>query len=165
MEIRLGPAFAPARHEKPSPGPQERQAGFAQKTGRGGSGFQSQDRRINFVSMTRIKRGVQKRARRKKIIKLAKGYISHRKTNFRAAQEALMHAGMHAIRGRKEKKRNFRRLWNIRIGAAAKELGTSYSQLLGQLKKNNIALNRKMLAELAVRSPEVFQKVVEAVKS
>lgn len=115
--------------------------------------------------MTRIKRGVQKRARRKKIIKLAKGYISHRKTNYRAALEAVMHAGMHAIRGRKERKRNFRRLWNIRIGAGAMELGLSYSRLIAALKKNNIALNRKMLAELAATKPEVFKKIVDEVVS
>ena len=114
--------------------------------------------------MTRIKRSVAKRARRKKIIKRAKGYISHRKTNYRAAMEAMMHAGMHAIRGRKERKRDFRTLWNIRVNAGARELGVSYSKLMGSLKKNKIELNRKMLAELAVREPEVFRKVVELVK-
>ena len=114
--------------------------------------------------MTRIKRGVQKRARRKKIIKRAKGYISHRKTNFRAAMEAVMHAGKHAIRGRKEKKRNFRRLWNIRINAGARELGLSYSKLLGELKKQNVAINRKMLAELAATKPDIFKQIVEQVK-
>ena len=114
--------------------------------------------------MTRIKRGVQKRARRKKIIKRAKGYISHRKTNYRAAMEAVMHAGMHAIRGRKEKKRNFRRLWQIRINAGARELGISYSKLVGEFRKKNILLNRKMLAELAATKPEVFKKIVEEVK-
>ena len=114
--------------------------------------------------MTRIKRGVQKRARRKKIIKRAKGYISHRKTNFRAAMEAVMHAGKHAIRGRKEKKRNFRRLWNIRINAGARELGLSYSKLLGELKKQNVAINRKMLAELAATQPDIFKQIVDQVK-
>src|SRR3989338_3798556 len=101
--------------------------------------------------MTRVKRGVQKRARRKKIIKRAKGFVSHRKTNFRAANEALMHAGKHAYRGRKEKKRNFRKLWQIRINAGAREQGLSYSKLMGGLKKNNVTLNRKMLSELAAR--------------
>lgn len=114
--------------------------------------------------MTRIKRGVQKRARRKKIIKLAKGYISHRKTNFRAAMEAVLHAGKHAYRGRKLRKRDFRRLWQVRVGAGAQENSLSYSKLMGALRKNNIALNRKMLAELAAREPEVFKKVVESVK-
>ena len=114
--------------------------------------------------MTRIKRGVAKRARRKKIIKRAKGYISHRKTNFRAAMEAVMHAGQHEIRGRKEKKRNFRRLWNIRINAGARELGLSYSKLLGELKKQNVAINRKMLAELAATQPDIFKQIVDQVK-
>ena len=111
--------------------------------------------------MTRVKRGVQKRARRKKIIKRAKGFVSHRKTNFRAANEALMHAGKHAYIGRKQKKRNFRRLWQIRIGAGSTENGISYSKLMGGLKKNKIALNRKMLSELAILYPEVFKQVVE----
>ena len=78
--------------------------------------------------------------------------------------EAMMHAGMHAIRGRKERKRDFRRLWNIRVNAGARELGVSYSKLIGSLKKNKIDLNRKMLAELAAREPEIFKKLVEAVK-
>ncbi|MDP3993994.1 MAG: 50S ribosomal protein L20 [Candidatus Doudnabacteria bacterium] len=114
--------------------------------------------------MTRIKRGVQKRARRKKIIKRAKGFISHRKTNFRAAMEAMMHAGKHAYRGRKERKRNFRRLWNVRINAGARELGLSYSKLLGELKKKNVAINRKMLAELAATKPDIFKQIIEQVK-
>lgn len=114
--------------------------------------------------MTRIKRGVTKRARRKKIIKLARGYISHRKTNYRAAMEAVMHAGMHALRGRKLRKSDFRKLWNIRVNAAARELGISYSKFLGALKKNQIILNRKMLSELAVTKPEVFRKIVDMVK-
>lgn len=115
--------------------------------------------------MTRIKRGVQKRARRKKIIKRAKGYISHRKTNFRAAMEAVLHAGMHAVRGRKQKKTDFRQLWQMRINAAVRENDLSYSRFMAALKKHNVALNRKMLAELAVQKPEVFQKILDAVKS
>ncbi len=114
--------------------------------------------------MTRIKRGVRKRARRKKIIKLAKGYISHRSTNFRAANEAVWHAGKHAYRGRKERKREFRALWNIRVNAGARELGVSYSRLMAMLKKSKITLNRKILAELAATKPEVFKKVVESAK-
>lgn len=114
--------------------------------------------------MTRIKRGVQKRARRKKIIRRAKGYISHRKTNFRAAMEAVMHAGKHAYEGRRLKKRDFRRLWQVRVGAGARENGLSYSRLINALKKQNIALNRKMLSELAAREPAVFKKLVETLK-
>jgi large subunit ribosomal protein L20 len=115
--------------------------------------------------MTRIKRGVAKRARRKKIIQRAKGFRSHRKTNYRAALEGLMHAGMHAISGRKDRKNDFRRLWNVRISAAAQELGTSYSQLMGKLAKSKVGLNRKMLSELALTKPEVFKKIVDSVKS
>ena len=114
--------------------------------------------------MARVKRGVTKRARRKKIIKRAKGFISHRKTNYRAAMEAVMHAGMHAIRGRKERKRDLRKLWNIRINAAAREEGISYSQLIGKLAKEKIVLNRKMLSELAIQKPEVFKQIAEAAK-
>lgn len=114
--------------------------------------------------MTRIKRGVQKRARRKKIIKRAKGFISHRKTNFRAAMEAVMHAGMHAIRGRKDRKSDFRRLWQMRINAAVRQQGMSYSRFMAVLKKNQIGLNRKMLAELAATRPEIFKKVFSSIK-
>lgn len=114
--------------------------------------------------MTRIKRGVQKRARRKKIIRRAKGFLSHRNTNYRAALEGVMHAGKHAIRGRKERKRSFRRLWQIRVNAGARELGVSYSRLINMLQKNKIVLNRKMLAELAATKPEIFKKVVDEVK-
>ena len=77
--------------------------------------------------------------------------------------EAMMHAGMHAIRGRKQRKRDFRRLWNIRISAAAQEQGLSYSKLMGSFAKNKIALNRKMLSELAIRHPEVFKKIVDTI--
>lgn len=75
-----------------------------------------------------------------------------------------MHAGMHAIQGRKQKKRDYRRMWNVRIGAGARELGLSYSVLIGKLARQKIALNRKMLAELAFTKPEIFKKIVESVK-
>src|SRR3989338_3533781 len=114
--------------------------------------------------MTRVKRGVQKRARRKKVIKRAKGFVSHRKTNFRAANEALMHAGKHAYIGRKQRKRNFRRLWQMRINAGARDMDLSYSKLMGGLKKANVSLNRKMLSELAARFPEAFKQVVATAK-
>src|SRR3990167_4060219 len=114
--------------------------------------------------MTRVKRGVQKRARRKKIIKRAKGFVSHRKTNFRAANEALMHAGKHAYIGRRQKKRNFRRLWQMRINAGSREMDLSYSKLMAALKKNQIALNRKMLSEIAVRYPEAFKQIIATAK-
>lgn len=116
--------------------------------------------------MTRVKRGVTKRARRKRVIKKAKGYISHRKTNFRAAMEAMLHAGNHAFAGRRKKKGDFRRLWNVRVNAAVRAASDmSYSEFIGALKKNGIVINRKMLSELAINEPDVFQKVIDEVKA
>ena len=114
--------------------------------------------------MTRVKRSVQKRARRKKIIKRAKGFISHRKTNFRAANEAVWHAGKHAYRGRKQKKRDFRRLWQIKIGASTRAEGISYSAFIGNLKTKKIEIDRKILAELAQKHPSAFAKILMEVK-
>ena len=76
-----------------------------------------------------------------------------------------MHAGMHAIRGRKDRKSDFRQLWQMRVGAAAREQGLSYSKFIAALKKQNIALNRKMLAELAATRPEIFEKIVQSIKT
>jgi len=84
-----------------------------------------------------------------------------RKSKERAAKEALLHAGVHAFHDRRKKKRNFRALWNIKINAAARENGLSYSKLIFQLKKAGIGLNRKMLAELAEKHPEVFKKILK----
>lgn len=114
--------------------------------------------------MTRVKRGVQKRKRKKKIIKQAKGYKWGRKSKYRAAKEALMHAWTYAYRDRRTKKRDFRRLWQIRINAACREQGIPYSKFINALKKNKIELNRKILAELAKDYPEVFKKIVEKTK-
>ncbi len=114
--------------------------------------------------MTRVKRGVQKRKRKKKIIKQAKGYKWSRKSKYRAAKEALMHAWTYAYRDRRTKKRDFRRLWQIRINAACREQGISYSKFINALKKNKIELDRKILADLAMNHPEIFKKIVEKVK-
>ncbi len=114
--------------------------------------------------MTRVKRGVQKRKRKKKIIKQAKGYKWGRKSKYRAAKEALMHAWTYAYRDRRTKKRDFRRLWQIRINAACREQGISYSKFINALKKNKIELDRKILATLAKDHPEIFKKIVEKVK-
>ena len=89
-----------------------------------------------------------------------KGFRWQRKSKERAAKEALLHAGVHAFGDRRKKKRNFRKLWNIKINAAARNNGLSYSKLMYQLKKSGIGLNRKMLAELAEKHPEVFKKIV-----
>lgn len=111
-------------------------------------------------SMTRVKRGVISRKKRTKILKYTKGFKWGRKSKERAAKEALLHAWTHAFRGRKEKKRNFRGLWQVKINAAAREGGLSYSRLSASLKKKGIALNRKILADLAENEPETFKKVV-----
>lgn len=110
--------------------------------------------------MTRIKRGVMANKRRKNVLKLTKGYKWRRKSHFRAAKEALLHAGKHAYIGRKQKKRQFRALWITRLSAAAKQSGNSYSKMMNGLNKNNIKLNRKMLSEIAIQYPKVFEKIV-----
>jgi len=114
--------------------------------------------------MTRIKRGVQKRKRKKKIIKQAKGYKWGRKSRYRAAKEALMHAWSYAYRDRRTKKRDFRRLWQIRINAGCRQLGISYSRFINALSKNEIELNRKILAQLAKDYPDIFEEIIEKVK-
>ncbi len=114
--------------------------------------------------MTRVKRGVIAAKRRRKILGYAKGFKWGRKSKERAAHEALLHAWTNMFRGRKEKKREFRRLWNIKINAGARARGLSYSKFIAALKKKNIELDRKILAELAEHEPKVFEKVVAAVK-
>jgi len=111
--------------------------------------------------MTRVKRGNVARKRRKKILKLAKGFRGSQSTLFRTANQQVMKALRNAYRDRKKRKRDFRRLWITRINAAARQHGVSYSQLMGLMKKANIQLNRKMLAQLAVLDPASFGKVVE----
>ena len=111
--------------------------------------------------MTRVKRGVTKRRRHKKILSLARGYHGASHRNYKRAKEALIHAWSHAYRHRRERKGDFRRLWILRIGAAARQLGLTYSQLVHGLKNANVEINRKMLADLAVRDPQAFEKVVD----
>ncbi|HTL39677.1 MAG TPA: 50S ribosomal protein L20 [Methylomirabilota bacterium] len=114
--------------------------------------------------MTRVKRGVAAHKRRKYVLARTKGFTNRRRTNAIAAKEALLHADSYAYGHRKLKKRDFRKLWTIRINAAAREQGTNFSKLLGSLKKQNIQLNKKMLAELAVRNPKAFEAVTQSVK-
>lgn len=114
--------------------------------------------------MSRVKRGKIATKKRKKILKYTKGFRWGRKSKERAAKEALLHAWEHAFRGRKEKKRNFRTLWNVKINAAARANGMTYGELINKLKKANVKLDRKMLATLAEYEPEVFKKVLEKVK-
>lgn len=111
--------------------------------------------------MTRVKRGKISQKRRRKILKYAKGYRWGAKSKERQARERLLHAWSHAFRDRRRKKRDYRRLWQIKINAAARENGISYSKLAAFLKKAKIELDRKILAELAEKHPEIFKKVVE----
>lgn len=110
--------------------------------------------------MARVKRGVMKNKRRKYILAQTKGYRFDRKSKERVAKEAIRHAGSHAFRHRKTKKREFRSLWSLRINAAARPLGFSYSKFIGALKKANIALDRKSLSTLAMRHPEAFARLI-----
>ena len=111
--------------------------------------------------MSRVKRGVTKTKHRRYILAQTKGYRFDRSKKERVAKEAIKHAGIHAFRHRRAKKREFRNLWALRINAAARPLGFSYSKLIGALKKKNIALDRKSLSALAKDHPEVFKRVVE----
>ncbi|MBI4211472.1 MAG: 50S ribosomal protein L20 [Deltaproteobacteria bacterium] len=110
--------------------------------------------------MPRAKGGFKTRRRHKRILKLAEGFYAARSRSIRIVRQTVDTALARAYKGRKLKKRDFRKLWQTRIGAAAKENGVSYSVLMGDLKKKQVALDRKMLAELAVHSPEDFKAVV-----
>lgn len=114
--------------------------------------------------MARVKRGVTARARHKKILKQAKGYYGARNNTYRAAKQAVIKAGQYAYRDRKNRKRTFRSLWTVRINAAAREHGMSYSQLIFGLKLAKVDLDRKVLAELAVNNKEAFKAIVNQVK-
>ncbi|KKU14967.1 50S ribosomal protein L20 [Candidatus Wolfebacteria bacterium RIFCSPLOWO2_01_FULL_45_19] len=111
--------------------------------------------------MSRVKRGVTANRKRKKILSYTKGFRWGRKSKERAAKEALLHAWSHAFRGRKENKRNFRRLWNVKINAAARINELTYGKFINLLKKKNIRLDRKILADLAQNEPAVFKKITE----
>ena len=115
--------------------------------------------------MPRVKRAVGAHKKRKKVIKLAKGYKWGRSTKYKAAKDALKHAWVYAYRDRKKKKGDFRRLWQIQIGAACKAQGLTYSKFINGLKKNNIELDRKILAEMAQNNPVIFSEIVEKVKA
>jgi len=115
--------------------------------------------------MSRVKGAVTTRKRRKKILKLAKGYFGAKSKWFRIANQAVMKSGVYAYRDRKARKRDFRKLWITRINAAARQNGMSYSRFINGLKKAGITLNRKMLAEMAVNDAEAFANLVEQVKA
>jgi len=115
--------------------------------------------------MPRVKRGTIAHKKREKLLKRTKGFRWGRKSKERAAKEALLHAESRSFRGRKEKKRNFRTLWSVKINAASRVENISYSKLINALKKKNIKLDRKILADLAENHPQVFKKVVEKATS
>jgi len=115
--------------------------------------------------MSRVKRGVSKRKRRKNIIKQAKGFKWGRKAKFRLAKDALKHAWTYAYRDRRAKKREFRQLWNIKINAACRKNGISYSRFINAMKRSNIIIDRKILSQLAEFHPDIFKKIVEETKT
>ena len=114
--------------------------------------------------MPRVKRGVVARARHKKILKQAKGYYGARSRVFRVAKQAVIKAGQYAYRDRKQRKRQFRRLWIVRINAGARLFGLSYSRFMAGLKKANIELDRKVLADIAVHDRAAFAAIAEHAK-
>ena len=114
--------------------------------------------------MPRSVNSVASRARRKKIIKQAKGYFGRRKNVWTVAKNAVEKAMLYAYRDRRTKKRNFRSLWIARINSGAREHGMSYSQFMGKVKSNKIELNRKVLADLAMNNPQAFKAIVEKIK-
>lgn len=112
--------------------------------------------------MTRVKKGTHALKRRKKVLSATKGFRNARSTKERAAHDALLHAYAYAFVHRKDKKSDFRRLFNVKINAGTRELGMSYSKFIGALKKKNIILDRKILASLAEHRPSAFKKIVES---
>ena len=115
--------------------------------------------------MARVKGALSTRKRRKKILKLAKGYFGSKSKHFKMAKQAVMKSGNYAFIGRKAKKRDFRRLWITRISAACKANGVNYSTFMNGLKKAGITLNRKMLSEIAIADPKAFTALVEHAKA
>lgn len=115
--------------------------------------------------MARVKRGVTARARHKKILKQAKGYYGARSRVYRVAKQAVIKAGQYAYRDRKQRKRQFRALWIVRINAAARQYGISYSRLINGLTKANVAIDRKVLADIAVRDIEAFGEIAKIAKA
>lgn len=114
--------------------------------------------------MARVKTGKTRRKKHKKIKQEAKGFKHARRKRVKVAKESLLHAGQYAYIGRKLKKRDLRRLWIQRINAATRQFGMKYSEFIDKLKKAKIKINRKMLAEIAVKDPETFEKIVKELK-
>ncbi len=114
--------------------------------------------------MVRIKGGTTTRRRHKKVLKFAKGYWMTRHKQIKKAKEAVLHAGQYAYVGRKDRKRDFRTLWIIRLNAALDSLGMKYNEFIHKLKEKKVGLDRKVLAQIAVEHPKVFEKIVEKVR-
>ena len=115
--------------------------------------------------MTRVKGGTVARARRKKVLKEAKGYFGSKHRLYKTAHEQLMHSGQYAFRDRRQNKRNFRKLWITRINAACRENEISYSKFIDGLNKANVEINRKMLSEIAINDSQAFTELVNIAKS
>ncbi len=115
--------------------------------------------------MSRVKRGVTSHAKHKKVIKAAKGYFGRRKNAIKTARQAVEKAGQYAYRDRRAKKRNFRSLWITRINAATREVGMTYARFIDGLSKAGIEVDRKVLADLAVKEPEAFKALTEKAKA
>ena len=115
--------------------------------------------------MARVKRGKLAQQRRRRLLKHTKGFRWGRKSKYRLAKEALLHAWTHSFRDRKNKKRGRRQLWQVQINAACRQFGFSYSKFIHALKEKHIELDRKVLAEIAQNYPQIFEKIVEKVKS
>lgn len=114
--------------------------------------------------MVRVKSGITTHRRHKKVLKQAKGYWMSRGKQFKKAKEAVLHAGEYAFAGRKNKKRDFRKLWIIRLNAAVRNSGLTYSKFINLLRQKKIGLDRKVLAQIAVEQPKIFEKIVDQVK-
>ena len=115
--------------------------------------------------MTRVKNGVTTKARHKKVLKAAKGYFGSKHRLYKTAKEQLMHSGQYAFRDRKQKKRDFRKLWITRINAACRENEISYSRFIEGLTKAGVEVNRKMLSEIAINDPKAFSEIVKTAKA
>ncbi len=114
--------------------------------------------------MARVKRGTTANKRRRNILKQVKGYRFGRSKKERMAKDAIFHAGTHAFRHRRTKKREYRNLWTLRINAAARDAGFSYSKLMGAMKKAGMSIDRKALADIAMNHPETFTRIAEQLK-
>ncbi len=114
--------------------------------------------------MSRVKRGILRTKKRRQILAKTKGYMWGRKSKVRLAKIAILKAGVYAYRDRKTKKRNFRRLWTVNLNAALRERGLNYSRFIAALRQAGVALDRKILADLAENHPKIFDKIVETVK-